>query len=260
MGFIGIRIIDIVDIVLVALLLYYLYKFIKGSHATSILVGLLMIYVIWFVVKALNMEMLSAILGSVTSVGFIAIFVIFQPEIRRFLQGFGEQSSNRNPLLRKLFRVTSQEQHSEIIDPIVRACEEMSLSKTGALIVLTQTATLSDIIETGVRIDAVISNSLLRNLFFKNSPLHDGAVIIKGSRIVAAKCVLPTTQSEVPLSFGMRHRAALGVSEVSDAIVVVVSEETGAISIAHEGRVNSGLSPTELKAELMTYTAEKSER
>lgn len=259
MGFIEMNIIDIVDIVLVALLLYYVYKFIKGSQATSIMVGLIMIYVILVVVKALNMEMLSAILSSVTSVGLIAIFIIFQPEIRRFLKGFGEQSSNRNPLFRRLLGQTAHEQHSEVIDPIVRACEDMSASKTGALIVLTQSQPLGDIVETGVKIDAVISTSLIKNLFFKNSPLHDGALIITGSRIVAAKCVLPSTQSEVPLSFGMRHRAALGLSEMCDAVVVVVSEETGTVSIAHEGKVNSGLSATELKAELMNYTNKPTE-
>lgn len=254
MGFIELNIIDFVDIFLVALLLYYVYKFIKGSQATSIMIGLLMIYMIWIVVKALNMEMLSAILGSVTNVGLIAIFVIFQPEIRRFLKGFGEQS-NRNPLLRRLFGQSAHEQRNEVIDPIVRACEDMSATKTGALIVLTQSQSLSDIAETGVPIDAVISTSLLKNLFFKNSPLHDGAVLITGSRIVAAKCVLPSTQSEVPLSFGMRHRAAMGLSEMCDAVVVVVSEETGTVSVAHEGKVNSGLSATELKAELMKFSA-----
>lgn len=247
-------IIDIVDILLVALLLYYVYKFIKGSQATSIIVGLLMIYVLQIVVKALDMEMLSTILSSVTSAGLIAIFIIFQPEIRRFLKGFGERSSNGNPLLRHLFGRTVNEQHHEVIDPLVRACEDMSASKTGALIVLTQSQTLSDIVETGIKIDAIISTSLLKNLFFKNSPLHDGAVIITNSRIMAAKCVLPSTQSEVPLSFGMRHRAALGLSEMCDAVVIVVSEETGTVSIAHEGKVNSGLSATELKAELMRYT------
>ena len=260
MGFIEMGIIDIIDILLVALLLYYVYKFIKGSQATSIIVGLLMIYVLLIVVKALNMEMLSAILSSVTSVGLIAIFIIFQPEIRRFLKGFGEQSSNGNPLLRRLFGKTAHEQHHEVIDPLVRACEDMSASKTGALIVLTQSQALSDVVETGVKIDAIISPSLLKNLFFKNSPLHDGAVIITGSRIVAAKCVLPSTQSEVPLSFGMRHRAAMGLSEMCDAVVVVVSEETGTVSIAHEGKVNSGLSATELKAELMKYTTPAEEK
>lgn len=253
MDFIHINVIDIIDIVLVALLIYYIYKWIKGTHATGILYGILLIYIIWVIVRALNMELLSAILGNITSVGVIALIVIFQPEIRRFLQSIGTRSKGkRDSFLAKIFDFKSyKEMDTESLNQIVKASEEMSSTKTGALIVIRQKSDLQDIIDSGVAIDSIISSSLLKNLFFKNSPLHDGAVIIDHDRIVAAKCVLPSTQSSVPLSFGMRHRAALGISEVSDAAVVVVSEETGNISLAREGKIDSGLGATELKAELL---------
>lgn len=253
MDFIRITIIDIIDIVVVAALMYYLYRLIKGTHATAIISGILLIYLIWVVVRALKMELLTSIIGSVTSVGILALVVIFQPELRRFLQMLGTQSRSRQKsFLGRIFDFrNSKASDSEYINPVVRACGDMSDTKTGALIVIRQEGSLQEIIDTGVMVDAIISSSLLRNIFFKNSPLHDGAVVIDKGRIVAAKCVLPTTRSEVPLSFGMRHRAALGISEVSDAITIVVSEETGAISIAHNGRINIGLSSTELKAELM---------
>ena len=260
MGFIPFTFVDLIDILLVSSLFYGLYRAMKGTSAPYIMVCIVFIYLVCILVRTFNLVLFSTILGQIISVGVIAIIIIFQPEIRRFLKGFGEQSSNGNPLLRRLFGKTAHEQHHEVIDPLVRACEDMSASKTGALIVLTQSQALSDVVETGVKIDAIISPSLLKNLFFKNSPLHDGAVIITGSRIVAAKCVLPSTQSEVPLSFGMRHRAAMGLSEMCDAVVVVVSEETGTVSIAHEGKVNSGLSATELKAELMKYTTPTEEK
>lgn len=254
MGFIKMTIIDMVDILLVAVIMYYIYKLIRGTQATSILAGIFVIYVSWMLARAFNMEMMSGILGSVVSVGLIALIIIFQSEIRKFLQTLG---SNKNvgplALIYKLLRPrgTKHENIEGIIDPIVRACGDMSSTLTGALIVIKQDGSLEDVISTGVVIDANIDSSLIRNIFFKNSPLHDGAMVIAGGRIVAAKCVLPSTKSEVPLSFGMRHRAAMGICEESDAIVVVVSEETGAISVAQNGSIRRGLSETELKAELM---------
>lgn len=249
-------IMDVVDILLVALILYYIYKLIRGTQATNILAGVLVIYVSWIVARAFNMELMSGILGSVISVGLIALIIIFQAEIRKFLQTLGTNSQQAGPLaiVYKLLDPTKRTKHENIdsvIDPIVRACGDMSATYTGALIVIKQDGSLEDIISTGVVIDANIDSSLIRNIFFKNSPLHDGAMVIAGGRIVAAKCVLPSTKSNVPLSFGMRHRAAMGLCEESDAIVVVVSEETGAISVAQKGNIRRGLSETELKAELM---------
>jgi uncharacterized protein (TIGR00159 family) len=258
MDFIRIETIDVIDIVVVAVIMYYLYRLIRGTHATAIIFGIVLIYVIWVVVKALNMELLTSIIGSVTSIGILAVVIIFQPELRRFLQMLGDQGQSRQKsILSRIFNFRNEKIDANFISPVVRACEDMSAVKTGALIVVRQEGNLQEIIDTGVLTDAIISASLLKNIFFKNSPLHDGALIIDNNRIVAAKCVLPSTRSEVPLSFGMRHRAALGISEVSDAIVIVVSEETGGISIAHNGKISTGLSSTELKAKLMELTNEK---
>lgn len=256
MGFIKMSIIDVIDILLVAIIIYYIYKLIRGTQATSILAGILVIYISWVVARAFNMELMTGILGSVVSVGLIALIIIFQSEIRKFLQTLGSNSQQTGPLaivyrLLSPARRAKHEDIDDIIDPIVRASGDMSSTLTGALIVIKQDGSLDDIIETGVKIDANINSSLIRNIFFKNSPLHDGAMVVAGGRIAAAKCVLPSTKSEVPLSFGMRHRAAMGICEESDAIVVVVSEETGAISVAHKGSIKRGLSETELKAELM---------
>ena len=256
MGLIKISVIDVVDILLVALIIYYIYKLIRGTQATSILAGIVIIYVSWIVARAFNMELMSGILGSVVSVGLIALIIIFQSEIRKFLQTLGSNSQQAGPLavVLRLLNFNRRQKHEiidDIIDPIVRACGDMSATYTGALIVIKQDGSLADIISTGVSIDANITPSLIKNIFFKNSPLHDGAMVISGGRITAAKCVLPSTKSEVPLSFGMRHRAAMGLCEESDAIVVVVSEETGAISVAQNGKIRRGLSETELKAELM---------
>lgn len=256
MGFIGITIIDVIDIVLVAIIMYYIYRLIRGTNATSIITGILFVYIAWVLANALNMELMSGILGSVVSVGLLALIVIFQSEIRKFLQSIGDRGQGPMQVIRRLLNPKPDNNHiniSTIIKPIVRACGDMAISKTGALIVIKQSGSLREVIESGVAIDATISDSLLKNIFFKNSPLHDGAAVIENGRIAAAKCVLPSTRSEVPLSFGMRHRAALGLSEESDAIVVVVSEETGAISLFHNAKMKAGLSSTELKAELIKY-------
>lgn len=262
MGFIRITFVDILDIVLVAMLMYYLYKVLRGTHAMSILSGILLLFIVYIVVRALNMELLTSIIGSLTSIGLIALVVIFQPEIRRFLQVIGNQSRDRQKSFigRIFFKNNTKEADLEYLNPLVTACSDMSASKTGALILIRTESSLQEIIDTGVTIDAVVSTPLIKNLFFKNSPLHDGAVIMSGNRIVAAKCVLPSTRSEVPLSFGMRHRAALGASEATDAIVVVVSEETGNISVAHNGKINVGLSSTELKAEIMRLSVQQQEQ
>lgn len=253
MGFIPIQFIDILDIFVVALLMYYIYKIARGTPAPSILIGILFIYLVWFLVRALKMEMLSEILGSILSVGVVALIVVFQPEIRRFLQVLGNRGFKRqNSIWNKIFFFrTSEPTNLDYLTPLVRACVDMSASKTGALILIEQHMDLAAIAETGIPIDAQITASLLKNLFFKNSPLHDGAVIISDSRIEAAKCVLPSTQSSVPVSFGMRHRAALGASEATDAIIVVVSEETGAISIAQGGQIKIGIASATLKEEIL---------
>ncbi|MBQ5371206.1 MAG: diadenylate cyclase CdaA [Rikenellaceae bacterium] len=247
MGFIHIGIIDVIDIFLVALMLYYLYRVTRGTSAFSIILGVVMLYLMYVVVRALNMELLSGILGEFIGVGIIAVIVIFQPEIRRFLQMFGLQQNQR---LSRLFSGDNVEDNLDI-DSLVKACVEMGESKTGALIVLQQTSDLSLMAEGGIAVDAKVSSSLLENLFFKNSPLHDGAIIINKNRVVAARCILPSTQSQVPKSYGTRHRAALGMSEVSDAIILVVSEETGGLSIAQGGVIQRDIEPEKFKSVLV---------
>ena len=247
MGFIHIGIIDIIDIFLVAMMLYYLYRVTRGTNAFSIILGVVMLYLMYVVVRALNMELLSGILGQFIGVGIIAVVVIFQPEIRRFLQMLGLQQNQR------ISRFSGGENNEDDldVDSLVKACIDMGETKTGALIVLQQTSDLSLMAEGGIAVDAKVSPSLLENLFFKNSPLHDGAIIINRNRVVAARCILPSTQSQVPKSYGTRHRAALGMSEVSDAIILVVSEETGALSIAQGGVIQRDIEPEKFKSVLV---------
>lgn len=247
MGFIHIGIIDVIDILLVALMLYYLYRVTRGTSAFSIILGVVMLYLMYIVVRALNMELLSGILGQFIGVGIIAVVVIFQPEIRRFLQMLGLQQNHR---ISRLFGRENNDSDLDV-DSLVKACVDMGETKTGALIVLQQTSDLSLMAEGGIAVDAKVSPSLLENLFFKNSPLHDGAIIINRNRVVAARCILPSTQSQVPKSYGTRHRAALGMSEVSDAIILVVSEETGALSIAQGGVIQRDIEPDKFKSVLV---------
>lgn len=251
MDFIPFTLIDFIDILLVSLLLYGLYRATKGTNALYILTGIVLIYLAWVVVNALNMELLSTILTQIISVGVIAFLIVFQPEIRRFLQMIGM----RQKQLQFITRIFGSGQKVEELnlEPIADACREMSENKTGALIVISQRSDLTLIIENGITLNATLSQSLLQNLFFKNAPLHDGAVIIENNRIVAAKCILPVTQSPVPKSYGTRHRAALGMSEISDAIIVVVSEETGGISIAHNGLLRRNISPDKLEHNIKRY-------
>ena len=243
MGFIPFHIVDLIDILLVATLMFSIWRATKGTNAPYILTGIVFVYLAWVIVRALNMELLSGILGQVISVGVIALIIVFQPEIRQFLQMIGMKRET----LGFISRIFAPRREKEVnISPIANACKDMAETKTGALIVLGQQNPLNLIIEGGIRLDAAISQSLLKNIFFKNAPLHDGAVIIENNRIVAAKCILPVTQRAVPKSYGTRHRAAIGMSEISDAIIIIVSEETGGISIAYRGELKRNIEPTRL--------------
>lgn len=244
MGFVPFTFIDFIDIILVAAIVFWIYRATRGTNAPYIISGIIMIYLMWVVVRTLNMELLSNILGQFVSVGVIALIIVFQPEIRRFLQMIGMRQKRFNFIARIFNR--NDNTSVTIIAPIVQACREMSAHKTGALIVIGRQSDLRLITEGGIAIDAKISTPLLENIFFKNAPLHDGAVVIEGDRIVAAKCILPVTQSDVPKSYGTRHRAAIGMSEISDAIILVVSEETGGISIAHGGTIHRDIAPDQL--------------
>lgn len=251
MGFVPFTFVDFVDIILVAAIMYWIYRMTKGTNAPYIFSGIIAIYLLWVVVKTLNMELLSTILGQVISVGVIALIIVFQPELRRFLQMIGMRQKHFD-FISRIF--SAGEDHPQTnLSPIVTACREMATTKTGALIVIGQQSDLRLIAEGGIAVDAKVSVSLLKNIFFKNAPLHDGAVIVEGDRIVAAKCILPVTQSDVPKDYGTRHRAAIGMSEISDAVIVVVSEETGGISVAHGGDLRRNIDPLRLQQVLQRY-------
>jgi uncharacterized protein (TIGR00159 family) len=256
--FFEIRILDIIDIFLVAFLLYQVYKLIRGTVAISIFIGVFSIYALWFVVKAFRMELLSTILGQVLGVGVLALFIVFQQEIRRFLLYIGTQySAHRRFSFTQLFRKNKQTIRVNI-EAIVKAAQNMGERKTGALIVIRRKTSLDSYETTGDHIGAITSNRLLENIFFKNSPLHDGAVIIANESIAAARCVLPITeQLHLPSHYGMRHRAAIGISEMSDAVVVVVSEETGSISFVESGKMQYNITPATLQEQLTAALTEK---
>ena len=250
-GFLNLSLMDVLDIILVALIIYYAFRWIRGSSAMSIFVAIISLYVLRVIVDALDMRLMSAIMGTVLDVGVIALIVIFQPEIRRFLINFGSRykiATNGKGFLNKLFGRQEPKMDSVSVNELTEACRYMSEAMTGALIVIPHFDNIDDIIATGDKIDARISRRLIMNLFFKNSPLHDGAVIINGDRIVAARCTLPITERvNIPPSFGMRHKAAIGISEITDADVIVVSEETGRISFVKGGNVTPIKNINELK-------------
>jgi diadenylate cyclase len=241
---------DIIDIILVALIMFQIYKLIRGTAAFSIFIGIFFIYLFWLVVRALNMELITALLGQVIGVGVIALIIVFQQEVRRFLLAIGNRYmiSNRISIGRLFFSVKEEKRNSRKAEEIVRACESMSLKKTGALIVIGRKSSLDLFTEGGEILKAQISSELLETIFFKNTPLHDGAVLIEGDQIIAARCPLPITDQVVlPANFGMRHRAAVGMSEHSDALIVVVSEETGNITVVHTGEIKENITPNELR-------------
>jgi uncharacterized protein (TIGR00159 family) len=246
--FITIRFLDILDIVLVAILLYQAYRLIKGTVAFNIVIGMFSLYLLWLIVRALNMELLESIMGSFIGVGVLALIVVFHPEIRKFLVFIGTNYNvNRVLSLDKLFGAgKSKTINQQQIDILVDACVSMGKSKTGALIVIAGNSELTDQIITGEKLNAKISSTLIRTIFFKNSPLHDGAIIIKGNKISAAGCILPLTQKELDKALGLRHRAAVGITEITDAICIIVSEERGSISVAKGGEIKRRLSKESL--------------
>ncbi len=250
-SFFSVRLLDVVDIILVAIILYYIYSLIRGTIAVNILVGLGLIYVIYFIVQQFNMHLLTGIFGGFISVGSIALIVVFQQEIRRFLIHIGKNISvRRKNFLWSIFVSKKAAEHDNRahLKPIIDACRSMSKSYTGALLVFSKYFDEEYYQSSGEYIDAQLSKRLLESIFHKNSPLHDGAVVIVDFKIKTASCVLPLSDSEdLPLHFGLRHRAAIGVTEVSDAVAVVVSEETGEISFAKDGNVNMNISHEELE-------------
>jgi uncharacterized protein (TIGR00159 family) len=226
---------DIVDIVLVALMLFYIYRLMKESRSLNVFMGILIFVMLWLVVsQILEMKLLGSIMDKLVSVGVIALIILFQEDIRKFLYNLG--AHQRVQTLRRLFTNNgkqNQEELKQTIMPIVMSCLSMSKKKVGALIVIQRATPLDDIVATGESIDASINQRLIENIFFKNSPLHDGAMVIAHERIRAAGCILPVSHDlHIPKELGLRHRAALGITHESDCIAIVVSEETGGISIA----------------------------
>ena len=248
MDFIDFGIKDIIDILLVAYLLYQSYRLMKDSGTINIFIGILVFIGIWIIVsQVLEMRLLGSILDKLTSVGVLAIFILFQDEIRKFLVNLGSQKKLGN-YLRFLIKNKKEKTEKTDIMPIVMACMSMSKSKTGALIVIEKNMPLNEIIRTGETINADVNQRLIENIFFKNSPLHDGAMIIRGQQIIAAGCILPVSHDlNIPKELGLRHRAAMGVSQETDALAIIVSEETGGISAAYKGQFHLRLTAEELE-------------
>lgn len=229
--FVGFRLIDVLDIIIVAYLVYKILGFIQETRAQQLVRGLVVLGIVFFLSDFLKLYLLNWLLRNFVTMGLFALIVLFQPELRRGLEQLG-----RRNIVSGQFRSLDKENAIEVVKEIVAAVDDFSATRTGALIVFERETMLNDIIETGTIVDARISVRLLGNLFYEGSPLHDGAVIIRGDRIHAASCVLPLTEKKnIGRNLGTRHRAGLGVSEVSDALVIVVSEETGVISVAEDG-------------------------
>jgi len=246
---INLRILDVLDIVLVAFLLYYIYKLVKGTAAINIFIGIVMIYLAWKLTQFLAMEMLSSVLGEFIGVGMFALIVVFQQEIRKFLLMIGSTNfGRRRKFLRQLkfIRDTPEDSLTDV-ESIVKACEKMGDTSTGALIVIKRNTSLDFVKTSGDELDILVKTPIIESIFYKNSPLHDGAMIVEENRIVATRVILPVTnERNIPLRFGLRHRAAMGITEKTDALAIIVSEETGVISYIKNGEFIMFDSPEEL--------------
>lgn len=234
--------IDILDILMVALIIYLVFRWIRGSTAINIFIAIILVVVVRTAAEALGMKMISSLLGTLIDMGAVALVIIFQPEVRRFLGSLGRKAGTtleKQNFLQKLFPdLQGRRVDTRAAQEIAEACREMSAQKTGALILIQRKNSLEDVIATGDSVDAEIGRRLIMNIFFKNSPLHDGAMVIGGNRIIAARCTLPITErTDLPARYGMRHKAAIGISEQCDVDVIVVSEETGGISFVRGGRI-----------------------
>ena len=245
---------DAIDILCVAFLLYYFFKIMKDSGSMNTFFGIVVFFLLWIVVSpVLEMKLMGTIFDKLVSVGVLALIILFQEDIRRFFLTLG--SSNRFTTIRKLFtKKKNKEEENPAVMQIVRACAYMSKNNIGALIIIERNMALTDIANTGEIIDANINAQLIKNIFFKNSPLHDGAMIISNNRISAAACILPVSHNnDISKDYGLRHRAALGIPQQSDAVSVVVSEETGHITMARRGKfIQQNASQEELESYLTT--------
>lgn len=256
-GFLEVRWIDVLDILFVAVLLYQLYKLLKGSVAVRVLTGFLFLYLIYLIVRAAEMNMLAGILGQFMGVGVLAAIIIFSQEIRKFLLLLGKTTFRQNDFVQSLM-IWKKKEGKEIMNlsPILEALRQLASSSTGALIVFSRNSELKFYADSGDLLDAFVSKRLLLSIFNKSSPLHDGAIIIFNDKIVAARCILPVSERDIPAQFGMRHRAALGMSEATDTLVVTISEETGQMSIARNGVLDDNIPITEIRRRINSYLQE----
>lgn len=260
--FITVSWIDVIDILLVSIIIYKLYKLLKGSVAVKVFIGILLTYAFYLIVKASGMELLRSILGQFMGVGVLAAFILFQQEIRKFLQMIGKSTSKNNSLIKDWFSKTKPNSKAELnLSPIIDSIKIFSQTNTGALIVFSKTSELRFYAESGDILDAELSKRLLIAIFQKNSPLHDGAVILSNGRIKAARCILPVSENDsIPAHMGLRHRAAIGLTEVTDAVVLVVSEETGGVSIAYNGEVYYNLNKSDIRSKLRSFIYDDDEQ
>jgi len=248
---ISFSLLDALDIILAAVLIFYIYRLMKESGTLNVFFGLLSFIIVWVIAsQILEMKLIGTILDKFMSIGLIIIVILFRDQIKRFLVELGDHK--RWKALRRLFHHSRAGSSSDVsktfVFPIVYACMNMSKTRTGALIVIEQAISLGSYERSGDRIDAAINSRLIENIFFKNSPLHDGAMIIAHDRIQSAGCILPVSHdTNIPRSLGLRHRSALGISQATDALAIVVSEETGYISVAHRGELTTRLSTSELE-------------
>jgi uncharacterized protein (TIGR00159 family) len=250
MGFLfdSFRFLDLIDIFLVAILIFQIYKLVRGTVAVNIFYGVFLIYMVWLVVRALNMQLLGTILGQIIGLGLLALLIVFQQEVRRFLLVIGTRYFRKGVIsFDSLFPFSKDQVEEWSFGPIIEACTNLSKSKTGALIVLAKKSELRAFAETGCAVDASLSSELIESIFRKDGPLHDGGMILARNRISAARCVLPVTENpNIPPDLGLRHRAGVGMSESSDSFVIIVSEETGKIAYANQGRLVENVGTVEL--------------
>jgi len=253
--FLEVNWLDLVDIGLVAILLYQIYKLIRGSIAVNIFLGILALYLVYLIVRAAQMELLTTILGQFMGVGVLAMIILFQPEIRKFLLLIGRTTDfNRDGILKSLAHIGQDYPDDFDIHQVIDALKTLKATHTGALIVFSRDIELKFYNETGEPLDAKVTKRLLLSIFNKNSPLHDGAVVIYRGRIKAARCVLPISENDhLPSQFGMRHRSALGMSENTDTLIVAISEETGRLILARNGKYLRGLKLRQVEQKILEY-------
>lgn len=248
--FINLSISDVIDILLVAYLIYTFYTLVRGTAALNIFVGLISIYFIWKLVGMLQMRMLDEILGQFISVGVIALIIVFQQEIRSFLVMLGKLGTEHNKYFRFLRKIQSEDNTVDA-NAIIESMVNMSKTLTGALIVITRTNELKEIVETGEEINGRISSALIETIFYKNNPLHDGAIVITNNKIIAARCVLPVSKSpSIPADYGLRHRASVGVTQNTDSLSIIVSEQTGHFAYSEGGELFTNVSIEDIRAVL----------